>query len=62
VADGGDAGSMLQFWLERGGDKTKYCQKMKQIQQTHFGYMRKKCDMAQQCGDIDATVLFCAGA
>jgi hypothetical protein len=30
VAGGGGADSMLRFWLERGGDGTMHCHKMKQ--------------------------------
>jgi hypothetical protein len=30
VADNSGTYSMLQFWLERGGDMTKRCRKMKQ--------------------------------
>jgi hypothetical protein len=30
VAGSGGADSMLRFWLERGDDETKHCQKMKQ--------------------------------
>jgi hypothetical protein len=29
VADSSGADSMLRFWLERGGNETNHCQKMK---------------------------------
>jgi hypothetical protein len=32
VACGGGADSMFQFWLKRGGDRTKHCQKIKRRQ------------------------------
>jgi hypothetical protein len=37
VADGGDADTMLQFRLERGGDGTKRYRKMKRRQGTRLG-------------------------
>jgi hypothetical protein len=52
VADGGGANSMLCFQLERGGNGTKHCQKMKRRQQAHLGSMGRKRDMVQQCGNI----------
>jgi hypothetical protein len=44
--------SMLQFWLERGGDGMKCCQKIKWRQRTHLGSMGRKRDMVQRRGDI----------
>jgi hypothetical protein len=32
VTGGGVVNSMLQFQLERGGDETKHCRKIKQMQ------------------------------
>jgi hypothetical protein len=52
VAGGGGVDSMLQFWLERGVDGTKRCQKMKWMQQTHLGSMGMKRDMSWRCGGI----------
>jgi hypothetical protein len=46
VAGGGGADSMLQYWLERGGDGMKHYWKMKQRQRARLGYMGRKCDMA----------------
>jgi hypothetical protein len=42
VADGGGADLMLQFQLERGGDGTKWCRKMKRRQRAHLGSMGRK--------------------
>jgi hypothetical protein len=49
----GDAGSMLEFWLKRGGDGTKRCRKMKRMQQAYLGLMRRKCNTAQRRDDVD---------
>jgi hypothetical protein len=45
VSYSGDADSMLQFQLERGGDRTKHYQKMKRRQRAHLGSMGSKHDM-----------------
>jgi hypothetical protein len=39
VAGNGSTDSMLRLWLERGGDMTKHCRKMKRRQQARFGFM-----------------------
>jgi hypothetical protein len=52
VACGGGADSMLQFQLERGGDRTKRCQKMKWRQRTHLGSMGRKRDMTRWCDNV----------
>jgi hypothetical protein len=39
VVDGAGVDSMLQFWLERGGDGMKHCRKMKQRRRAHLGSM-----------------------
>jgi hypothetical protein len=36
VVGGGGANSMLQFQLEKGGDNTKHCWKIKQRRRTHL--------------------------
>jgi hypothetical protein len=43
VACEGCANSMLQFYLERGGDGTKRCRKMKPRQRARLGSMGRKC-------------------
>jgi hypothetical protein len=50
VAYGGGADSMLPFWLERGSDGTKYCQKMKRSQGACLGSMGRKHDAMRQRG------------
>jgi hypothetical protein len=52
VAGGGGADPLLQFWLERGGDEMKCCQKMKKRQRALLGSMGRKCDTARRHGDI----------
>jgi hypothetical protein len=52
VAGGGIVDSLLQFWLERGGDEMKCCQKMKKRQRALLGSMGRKRDMARRRGDI----------
>jgi hypothetical protein len=52
VADGGGADSMLRFQIERGGDGTKRCQKIKRRQRAHLSYMERKRDTARRHGDI----------
>jgi hypothetical protein len=47
VIDGGDADSMFQFQLERGGDMTKCYRKMKQRQRAHLNSMGRKRDTTQ---------------
>jgi hypothetical protein len=47
VAGGGGTDSMLQFWLERGGDG------MKQMQRARLGSMRRKCDTTQRHDNVD---------
>jgi hypothetical protein len=47
VADGGGVNSILRFRLERGGDGTKSCWKMKRRQRARFGSMRRKRDTAR---------------
>jgi hypothetical protein len=55
VAFSGDMNSMLRFQLERGGNGTKHCRKMKCRQRARLGSMRRKSDMAQRCDDVDRT-------
>jgi hypothetical protein len=50
MAGGGGAESILQFWLERGGDRMKM--KMKWRQRTHLDSIGRKCDMARWSDDI----------
>jgi hypothetical protein len=52
MADGGGADSILRFWLERGGDGTKHCRKMKRRQRAGLGSIGKKRDTAQRRGDV----------
>jgi hypothetical protein len=52
VAGGGGTYLMLQFWLERGGDMTKRCRKMKWRQRARLGSIRIKRDTTQQCDDV----------
>jgi hypothetical protein len=47
IACDGGVNSMLQFWLERGGNGTKRYRKMKQMQQSRLGLMGGKCDMTR---------------
>jgi hypothetical protein len=51
VADGGDADTMLQFRLERGGDGTKRYRKMKRRQGTHLDSTGRKRDTTRRRGD-----------
>jgi hypothetical protein len=44
----GGADLMLRFQLERGGDGTKRCRKMKQRQRARIGSMRMKRDMTHR--------------
>jgi hypothetical protein len=44
VADGGGADPVLRFWLKRGGDGTKHCQKMKWRQRSRLGSKGRKRD------------------
>jgi hypothetical protein len=53
VAYSSGVDSMLQFWLERGGDGTKRCRKMKRRRRAHLGSMGRKCDTSQRCDDVD---------
>jgi hypothetical protein len=46
VVGGSDADLMLGFWLERRGDGTKQCQKMKQRQRARLGFIGRKHDTA----------------
>jgi hypothetical protein len=52
VAGSGGVDSMLLFWLERGGDRTKCCRKMKRRKQARLGSMRRKRYTARGRGDI----------
>jgi hypothetical protein len=52
IACGGGANSMLQFRLERGGNRTKHYWKMKWWQQAHLGSMGKKRDPVLRRNDI----------
>jgi hypothetical protein len=52
VADGGGADLMLQFQLERGGDGTKWCRKMKRRQRAHLGSMGRKRNTMRWRGDV----------
>jgi hypothetical protein len=53
VANSSAVESMVQFWLERGGDRMKRCLKVKRWQRAHHGSMRRKSDTTRRCGDID---------
>jgi hypothetical protein len=53
VVHGSGADLMLQFWFEKGGNKTKCCHKMKRMQRACLGSMGRKCDRAWRRGDID---------
>jgi hypothetical protein len=44
--------SMFQFWLERGGDRTKHCRNMNQRQRARLGSMGRKRDMVRQRDDV----------
>jgi hypothetical protein len=44
VASSSGADSMLQFWLERGGDGTQRCWKMKRRQRARLISMGRKRD------------------
>jgi hypothetical protein len=46
VAGGGDADSMLQFWLEKGDDGTKRCRKIKWRLRARLVSMKTKRDIA----------------
>jgi hypothetical protein len=39
---------MLQFRLERGGNRTKRCRKMKWRQRARLNSMGRKCDLTRQ--------------
>jgi hypothetical protein len=52
VAYYGGADSMFQFWLDRGCDVMKHCQKMKQKQQTRLDLMGRKHDMVRQRDNV----------
>jgi hypothetical protein len=52
VADADGVDSMLQFWLESGGDGMKHYRNMKQRQRAHLGSMERKRDTTRWCGDI----------
>jgi hypothetical protein len=53
VAYGGCADSILPFRLERGGDGTKRCQKIKRRQRTCLSSMGRKHDTVQWHDDVD---------
>jgi hypothetical protein len=55
VIGGGGADSILQFRLERRGDGTKRCRKMKQRQRSHLGSMGRKRDMTRWHDDVGRT-------
>jgi hypothetical protein len=50
MAGGGGADSMLRCRLERGGDRTKHCRKMKQRQQACLCSIGRKRGMATSTG------------
>jgi hypothetical protein len=52
VADGGDADSMLQFQLERGGHGMKHYRKMQRRQRAYLGSMERKHDMTRRNVDV----------
>jgi hypothetical protein len=52
VTYGDGVNSMFQFRLERGGDKTKRCQKMKRRQRAHLGSTGSKRDTVRQRDDV----------
>jgi hypothetical protein len=43
IACGAGADLIYQFQLERGGDGTKYCQKIKMRQRARLGSIGRKC-------------------
>jgi hypothetical protein len=45
--------SIFWFQLERGGNSTKCCRKMKRRQRAHLSSMGRKRDMARRCDDVD---------
>jgi hypothetical protein len=53
VVGGGGIDSMIWFQLEREGDGTKSCQKMKRRQRTDLDSMGRKHEMAQRRGNVD---------
>jgi hypothetical protein len=55
VAGGGDADSMLRFWLEKGDDGTKRCQKIKWRLRARLVSMKTKRDsVATSAGGVAA--------
>jgi hypothetical protein len=51
--DGSDGvDSIFQFQLERGGDVTKSCRKMKQKQRARLASVGRKCDTTQRRDDV----------
>jgi hypothetical protein len=52
VAGSSGVDSMLRFQLERGGDGTKCCQKMKRMQRARLGSMGRKRDTVQRNDDV----------
>jgi hypothetical protein len=47
-----EADSMLQFRLEREGDGTKCCRKMKRSQRAHLGSMGRRHDPVERRDDV----------
>jgi hypothetical protein len=53
VAYGGGTDSILQFQLERGGNGTKHCRKIKRRQQACLDSMERKRDTVWRHDNID---------
>jgi hypothetical protein len=43
---------MLQFWLERGDNRTKHYRKMNRRQRASLGSMRRKYDTVRRRDDV----------
>jgi hypothetical protein len=44
---------MLQFRLQKGGDGTKYYQKIKRMQRAYLSSIEKKCDTTRRRDGVD---------
>jgi hypothetical protein len=53
VTGGDGIDSILQFRLEMGDDGTNHCRKMKRMQRTHLGAIRRKRDTARWHDTVD---------
>jgi hypothetical protein len=52
VADDNSVDSMFQFWLERGGNGSKHCWKMKRRRRALLTSMGRKRVMKWRCGNV----------